>query len=268
MKQLLTTIAAVVLVGCGQPKDIWKAARKGNIDAVQEHLASGADVNGKDKNGFTPLHIAQSKEIVELLISNGADINAKNIFGGSPLHSAARGNKKEIVELLIAEGADVNAKEDGGQTPLHNVAFSDQKEIAEILIAHGANVNQIDDERVWAYTPLHYAVIGESSEVIKLLISKDVDINANSYHGTAFDVAVELKHEGIIGLLRKHGGKSGAEESLFIAAYLGNIEAVKKHLATGKDVNSDDIGRTPLHYAASGGSVRKSSNYSSPKVQM
>ncbi|MDB4712941.1 ankyrin repeat domain-containing protein [bacterium] len=220
---LLTTIAAVVLVGCGNSKDIWKAARKGNIDAVQEHLASGEDVNGKDKNGLTPLHIAQSKEMVELLISNGADINAKNIFGGSPLDSAARGSKKEIVELLISKGADVNAKDDGGQTPLHTAAIGDKKEIAEILIAHGANVNQIDDERTLAYTPLHFAVIGESSEVIKLLISKNVDINANSYNGTAFDVAVELKHEGIIDLLRKHGGKSGAKESLFIAAYLGKI---------------------------------------------
>jgi hypothetical protein len=47
MKQLLiTTIAAVVLVGCGGPSvDIWEAAKEGNIEAVKQHLAAGANVN-------------------------------------------------------------------------------------------------------------------------------------------------------------------------------------------------------------------------------
>jgi ankyrin repeat protein len=42
---LLTTIAAVVLVGCGPSMSIHKAASLGNIEAVKQHLASGADVN-------------------------------------------------------------------------------------------------------------------------------------------------------------------------------------------------------------------------------
>ena len=54
---LLTTIAAVVLVGCGPSVDIWKAAEDGNIKAVKQHLAAGADVDAKDKYGYSsPLH--------------------------------------------------------------------------------------------------------------------------------------------------------------------------------------------------------------------
>ena len=98
---LLTTIAAVVLVGCAttqQPEpptakapdiSIHVAAREGNIEAVKQHLASGADVNVKDKVGGTPLHLAAfngHKEIVELLIANGADVNARNKYGWTPLH--------------------------------------------------------------------------------------------------------------------------------------------------------------------------------------
>ena len=54
---LLTTIAAVVLVGCGESQSpepptakapdipLWKAAIKGDIEAVKKHLDACADVN-------------------------------------------------------------------------------------------------------------------------------------------------------------------------------------------------------------------------------
>ena len=61
MKLLLTTIAAVLVVGCGEsPPDIsiHKAAGDGNIVAVKQHLAAGADVNAKNECGVTPLHEA------------------------------------------------------------------------------------------------------------------------------------------------------------------------------------------------------------------
>ncbi len=51
---LLTTIAAVLVVGCGPPSNpeadraLLDAAEKGNIEAVKQHLAAGADVNAKD----------------------------------------------------------------------------------------------------------------------------------------------------------------------------------------------------------------------------
>ena len=47
---LLTTIAAVVLVGCGGP-NIWEAATTGNIEAAKQHSAKGVDVDAKDENG-------------------------------------------------------------------------------------------------------------------------------------------------------------------------------------------------------------------------
>ena len=66
MKHLLTTIAAVLLVGCGQSQQsapardisIHDAAYEGNIEAVKQHLADGADVNAKDIDGWTPLRFA------------------------------------------------------------------------------------------------------------------------------------------------------------------------------------------------------------------
>jgi ankyrin repeat protein len=48
---LLTTIAAVLVVGCGPSVDIHEAAIVGNIEAVKQHIAAGTDVNAKDENG-------------------------------------------------------------------------------------------------------------------------------------------------------------------------------------------------------------------------
>ena len=154
MKQLLlTTIAAVLVVGCGEsqlPKLpafkasdilIHTAAEAGNIEAVKQHLAEGADVNARSVIDDTPLHFAAGeghKEVVELLIANGADVNAKGgISGSTPLHFAALFGHKEVVELLIAKGADVNAKDDDGATPLDWAVVEDSTEIADLLRKHG-----------------------------------------------------------------------------------------------------------------------------------
>ena len=124
---LITTIAAVVLVGCSKPPppdiSIHKAAKDGNITAVRQHLAAGTYVDVKgDQDGWTALCVSAflgHKEIAELLIANGADVNAKNGDSHTPLHQAFKTQyNKELIELLIANGADVNAKDDRGRTPL------------------------------------------------------------------------------------------------------------------------------------------------------
>ena len=66
MKQILITIAAVVLVGCWPSISIHKAAEEGNIEVVKQHLAAGVDVNAKNKKGMTPLHLAIYKDNSEI----------------------------------------------------------------------------------------------------------------------------------------------------------------------------------------------------------
>ena len=135
---LITAFAAVLLVGCGEsPKEIsiHDAAVAGDIEAVKQHLAAGADVNAKAGIGWTPLHHAARtghKEIVELLIDKGADVNVKNEWGWTPLHHAA---SKEIAELLIANGADMNAMNDEGETPLDWASTGYENEPPEDKIA-------------------------------------------------------------------------------------------------------------------------------------
>ena len=116
---LLTTIAAVLVVGCAvtqAPKpptekapdiDIHQAATDGNIKAVKQHLAAGKDVNAKDFSGWTPLHRAAwkgHKVIAELLIAKGANVNAKMVDGRTTLDAAIYGKNPETADLLRKHG--------------------------------------------------------------------------------------------------------------------------------------------------------------------
>jgi hypothetical protein len=114
---LLTTIAAVVLATTAFADPIHNAARNGQLQRAALLIATGAEVNAKDEDGWTPLHYAAwrgKKEVAELLIANGADVNAKDVAGETPLHKAVIDGRKETAELLIAKGADVNAKTKDG----------------------------------------------------------------------------------------------------------------------------------------------------------
>ena len=231
MKLLLTTIAAVLLVGCGPSVDIHEAVSKGNIEAVKQHIAAGTDVNARNELGITPLSLATGggyKEIVELLIAKGADVNAK--FGiWTPLHIAAFRGRKEVAELLINEGADVNAKNKNGDTPLDFTINMKKTETAELLRKHGGKNGTIhgaagggDIEAVkeflaagadvnaksnGGWTPLHSAA---NKEIAELLIAKGADVNAkNGFGQTPLDAA--KNHPETAALLRKHGGKTGEE---------------------------------------------------------
>ena len=135
---LLTIIAAVLLVGTAFAGPIHDAARKGDIEAVKQHLAAGRNVNAKDDKGRTPLQRAAReghKEVAELLIAAGAALNSKDKEGKTPLHHAARWGHTNIAALLIAAGADVNAKDNKGRTPLDRaVGYT---EIVALLREHG-----------------------------------------------------------------------------------------------------------------------------------
>ena len=106
MKQLLITIAAVLLVGC-MPSEadraLLEAAKAGNIKVVKQHLAAGADINAIN-GALNQATVRGHKEIVKLLIDKGADVNARDKFGWTPVDRAELGNHKEIANLLRKHG--------------------------------------------------------------------------------------------------------------------------------------------------------------------
>ena len=241
MKLLLTTIAAVVLVGCGESQQstpapeakpvepvaeaaqpepppepstakapaisIWDAARTGNIEAIKQHLVAGADVDFRNQQGFTPLHVAAQKghnKVAELLIAKGANVNTSGrLIGTTPLDSAALLGHKEMVELLIDSGADINPQIITGETPLQRAEQRGHSAIAEILRKHGGRAGKMT---------LLLAILKGQKDVAKSLITGGADVNAKGLLGrTPLDWAIIGGKNELAALLRKHGGKTGEE---------------------------------------------------------
>ena len=211
---LLTTIAAVVLVGCGKSVtdvSIHYAAEDGNFEAVKQHLAAGVDVNSKEgKVGVTILHCAVQggqKEIVELLIKNGADVNAKefgscsNIAGfepGNPAIGIGLNSYKLINPQTPLDWAN-NANEDD---PL--AIKSAKEEIATLLGKHGGKTG--------VQLSIYTAVANGNIEAVKKHLVDGNSVNAKDADGrTPLDWAVRFTQTEIADLLRKHGGKTGEE---------------------------------------------------------
>jgi ankyrin repeat protein len=159
--------------------------------------------------------VGELKEIVKLLISKGADVNVKDKKGWTPLLLAllSENDNKEIIKLLVSEGADVNAKDSQTKRiPLQFAASKGDKEIVGLLISKGANVNaKCEDfagKKDW--TSLHYAASRNHKEIVELLISKGADVNAKTEEGwTPLDVSSKEEIKAVLG---KHGAKTGKEK--------------------------------------------------------
>jgi ankyrin repeat protein len=125
------------------PEDdmLQKAKAEEEVKLVESLVASGADMNVKDRYGDTPLHYAAGhgrKDMIDLLIAKGADINAANKKGETPLCCATLWGHKDAVEFLLIKGANINTETMRGQTPLQIAIEMDYQGLSELLREHGA----------------------------------------------------------------------------------------------------------------------------------
>jgi len=93
------------------------AAADGKSEEVKQLLYRGAEIESKDTDGYTALHIAvinDHPEVVKLLLFEGADKNTQNFRGFTPVISAVKDENLTVVQMLLANGADANIKNADG----------------------------------------------------------------------------------------------------------------------------------------------------------
>lgn len=184
------------------------AARFEHIDAVKWLLDHGADANAIAYNGFTPLHLTDHREVIELILVKQPDLTIRcRAHGQTPLQRAVREHvdtrdktEKEkwrhIVEMYVKAGAEYDlltaihlddldrvkailkkspklADDFQEESPLRTAASLGRLEICRYLIDN-FRVDVNDFER-----GVGYPIIKEGltfPEVVKLLIENGADL--------------------------------------------------------------------------------------------
>ena len=148
---------------------LMRASREGNDWTLRLLLESGADVNARDREGWTALMYAvryqNSRSIVSLLIDHGASVRVRNLHNATPLLIAASYNQNpDVISLLLQDrsGAEeevfnafILAIEDEASSPLVKEAKLD------VFFKKGIPVNGY----FRGLTPLMYACKYNSSSL-------------------------------------------------------------------------------------------------------
>ncbi len=139
MKQIqITTITAVLLMGCGESRSTTKAPDIAIDAAAKQESPTAKPANPKADRTLIESTATGNVEVFKKAIADGANVNVKAIGGGTLLFMAAHEGHGEVAELLIANGANVNAKNGNGETPLDWA----KGETVDILRKHGGKTGE------------------------------------------------------------------------------------------------------------------------------
>ena len=229
-------------------------------------LQAGASLDGRDAEGYTPLHRAVTTgkpAVIQALLEAGADANRRvEVFGirnswdpkdWTPLHLAARNRDAGAVALILDAGGDVRARVDGYETPLHIAARNENPEVATLLLRAGADVNA---REVQGRTPLHVAALENlNPAVLAILIEAGADLEARAMHGSGhvlrgltpmYLAALGNWNPEVIAVLAEAGAEVDAERAELRPDYPFwssiSLSGLRRH---------GDLGHnSPLHVAA------------------
>ncbi|KAK6167905.1 hypothetical protein SNE40_021831 [Patella caerulea] len=125
-----------------------------DVSKIIDFLAEkGFDLNSKDKDGCTPLHLAANRgktETVSILIKRGANVFVKDNMGRSPCHAAcaAEGGGNEpidVLDLLMEAGCPINEPDNAGRTPFLEAVSNVNNKCIQYFVKHLAGF-EISDE--------------------------------------------------------------------------------------------------------------------------
>jgi ankyrin repeat protein len=170
--------------------ELLNAAEAGNLEKVEELIASGCDIEIADPEGNSPLLLAFGEghvDVARALLKNGANPRSLNEDDQTLLHIVSYSEKPEAISFALDIIEDVDATDAEGMTPLHHAVEAECMKAVELFAGRGANINAPDNE---GWTPLHYAADKGNTKLIERLIELGANAEAVSSKGnTAGDLA-------------------------------------------------------------------------------
>ncbi|OHT13837.1 hypothetical protein TRFO_15973 [Tritrichomonas foetus] len=251
-----------VYANMGQP--IHQAAKSNNLEVMNYCLEKGIDINVKNNEKRTALHIScgtgSFDALLFLLNHKDIQINAKDVIRRNPIHYAVeRGYYHQVRILIKYKGIDINAKDSDLRTPLLYASMNGSKKTMKYLL----NVPEIDKKTIdgVGMNCLHWTVRNNRVKSIQFIID-ELGINVNStddegrtpllwacLSGFSNATKILLRQKGINVNAKTDDGSS----PLHFAIHSGNFDTIQMLLEQiDIDINAKSSRLvTPLHVAAS-----------------
>ncbi len=198
------------------PADFLRAAENGDVRALELFIQQDMDLDCKDANGWTALHLAahgKRQESVALLLDAGMDIESPGPDGVTPLMLAAREGNSTMVRYLLKQGAKAELKDRKNRSALILAVEGSHKACVEELAPYSRN--QLN-------TALLYAASQGKHQVIETL--------------TSFGASVYVRHEGGMTPLMLAAQKGHADTVDALLENGANRYAINEHGWTAAQV--------------------------------
>lgn len=170
---IFVILTSLFLSSCVSPE--IRAARRGDVQALEKYLLDGGDINAAQSNGKSLLHNGvESGQLssTRFLLQNGANPDIQDRSGATPLHSAAQLGRRDLMGELLSFGANLNGRDNQLQNALFYAVRGDQFEAARFLILEGIDTGRTDSE---GRTPLHLLARNTQVALAELLVSQGID---------------------------------------------------------------------------------------------
>ena len=256
---------------------------------IQRILGAGANVNARNNEGDTPLHVAtrmNRAEAGEYILARGADvfhanfageaplrlalthpsgtlgwlfnpqtIEARDSMGNTMLHYVALWGMDGSIPFVVQQGLSADAANATGETPLFWAVHHDSASAVDVLLAQGANLHARDS---LGNSALHSAVRWNSVNATNALLNAGINVNVHSLNGTTpLHDSVRLSNADIAAILVGRGANIeardlGGNTPFMEAVRSRHTDAASLLAGAGADpMTRNANGDTPLHFSVS-----------------
>ena len=285
---LITPGTAAQKDGAGNTILHLAVKNKGDAYVVGKILEQKADINARNREGDTALHIAARlnlQETGEFILANGganlfyanssgesplyialthpsgvlpwmftpATINAHDGLGNTMLHYIALWRMDKHIPFIIEKGVSTEAANATGETPLFWAVKYDGASTVKALLQARANLHARDS---LGNSVLHAAVRWNAKNAVTTLLNAGIDANVHSLDlTTPLHEAVRMGVTDIAVILINRGADLEVRDSVGNTPFMeavkaGQIDTVKLLARMGANpMTRNDSGDTPLHAA-------------------